>query len=356
MRLGVVGYLAKTGIGIMLDVIAQQLGAVCQLDIPHDTADPLNPSTDRKVIRSETWEPDQESIREFSKEVDVVVTVETDWGSTFFRDLKSANDRIKIAQIPMYEWFQNGPSSNMVDLWICVTRQCYHGIPFKNKVFLPWPVDTRAIQFSLRPEGDRATEFVHNAGNIGVHGRKGTVETIRAFSMTKDEDLSLTLRMQRPDPEIQALVELDHRILLSIGNVPEYSEMYASGDVLIYCSKFDGHALVSEEAMAAGMPVITNLCPPMYDHWTYRGFKNLNRKLLVPSERTEPSVTINQLVPVQVIDVKKVAETIWKVSRMSRSSIQKISVENREIAERALSWDYCRPFYRRYLEALCATQ
>ncbi len=65
MRLGVIGYQSKTGIGIMVDDFAEKLGAVAQLVVPHDTAEDLSPSTERTLIHSPTWAPSRSAVNEF---------------------------------------------------------------------------------------------------------------------------------------------------------------------------------------------------------------------------------------------------------------------------------------------------
>jgi hypothetical protein len=357
MRIGLIGYLAKTGIGIMLDSMVRHLGVEAQLVIPHDTAERLDSGV-RHLVMAEDWTPSLKELKAFSDLVDVAITVEADWGGSTFHILRSFG--VKVVQIPMWEWYQPDSTQNrFVDLWICTTRQCYQGLPWPNKVYLPWPVDTKVLKFKHRR--GHAKTFIHNAGNVGIGGRKGTVEAIEAFKMTRERnpDIRLLVNIQGdiPDEIYSILVKktrhgeefMDDRIEVNAENVENYADLYAVGDVLIYCSHYDGQALVSEEAMACGMPVITNTEPPMCEHWMYPGFKNLNRKLLVRSLEKKPAGTTNPATDSLVIDTDRMASLI---DYCARTNMGPISIENRDIVQKAMSWKVCKPYYMKYLEMI----
>ena len=349
MRLGSIGYLAKTGIGIMFDEFSRHLGAECQLVIHHDTAEGLMPTNDRSLIFSEGWTPSCDELYEFSRNVDVVFTVESDWGGNTFRILKAHG--VKIVQIPMWEWYAPTLLSNdCVDLWICTTKQCYEGLPHDNKVFIPCPVDTQVLKFKLR--SGPARTFVHNAGNLGIGGRKGTIETIRAFYKVSAPDIALIINSQvELTDEMMMYTDVDPRIKVSIGNVENYADLYTEGDVLIYCSHYDGQALCSAEAMAAGMPVITNEEAPMNEHWQYPGFLNMGKDLHVGSTKRVPARTINPDSMKKVIDEGRMSDVIaWCADH----EMSDYSRENRNISEKAFSWDVCEYYYRHYLEGVCS--
>ena len=210
MRIGVIGYQSKTGIGIMVDDFASKLGAVAQLVIPHDKADDLIPSNDRRMVRSNTWIPPLGVVDEFADLVDVVISVESDWGGTAYPRLRERG--VKVVLLPMFEWWNPSlPMNQHIDLFICTTKQCYEGIPFRNKVFIPCPIDTNKIKFRQR-KGE-VKEFVHNAGNLGIGGRKGTLEIVRAFTKTVNQEISLKVNSQVLLPsEIIGLIATDPRI------------------------------------------------------------------------------------------------------------------------------------------------
>lgn len=353
IRIGVVGYLSKTGIGVMVDDFAEKLGAVAQLVIPHDTAEDLKPSTDRKLVYSNTWSPPPDVVETFSKLVDVVITVESDWGGYLFPRLRK--NGVKIALLPMYEWWK--PDHNMnafVDLFFCTTKQGYDGIPFKNKAFIPCPIDTEKIKYKQRT--GKPHLFIHNAGNLGIGGRKGTLETVRAFRLSKNPFIRLRVTSQIPlPPAILSAGGYDERITFRIKNFDNYEDLYVDGDVLIYTPHYDGQALVSAEAMAAGLPVITIDAPPMNEHWEiYRWMLTdenySSARILVDVENTVNAQTINPASLCYYVNEGDLGSTIdW----LSEQDMDEISRKNREIAVRAFSWDVCLPQYRNWLELLC---
>ena len=351
MRIGVIGYLAKTGIGIMVDDFAEKLGAVAQLVIPHDTADDLIPSNDRELVRSNTWIPPLDAVDTFAELVDVVISVESDWGGTVYPRLREKG--VKVVLLPMFEWWNPSlPMNRNVDLFICTTMQCYEGIPFENKVFIPCPVDTHKIEYRQRTGEPR--HFIHNAGNLGIGGRKGTLEVVRAFTKTRHHKTRLKVNSQvLLTEEIVRLISTDTRISMFVKNHEKYADLYKEGDVLIYTPHYDGQALVSAEAMAAGMPVITIYAAPMDEHWKiYKIHDAWSANMFVKVRETVSAQTLNPKSLSHYVDEAHLARMIdaWTDVEMD-----KISAINRKIAETCFSWDVCRPFYRHYLEVVCDT-
>lgn len=349
MRIGVIGYLAKTGIGIMVDDFAEKLGAVAQLVIPRKRPSDLIPSNDRRMVRSNTWAPPIGVVDEFADLVDVAISVESDWGGTVYPRLRERG--VKVVLLPMFEWWNPSlPMNQHIDLFICTTKQCYDGIPFKNKVFIPCPVDTHKIKYRQRTGKPRL--FIHNAGNIGIGGRKGTLETIRAFTKVKNQHLKLRVNSQVDVSEdIERLVESDQRISLNIENFENYADLYKYGDVLIYAPHYDGQALVSAEAMAAGLPVITIDKPPMNEHWNIYDV-HANSWMFACVRESVNAQTLNPRSLCHYVNERDLARVINTISDMDMSET---SQENREIAEKCFSWDVCLPFYQHYLEVICNT-
>jgi glycosyltransferase involved in cell wall biosynthesis len=348
MRLGVIGYTAKTGIGVMTEELCKQLPIKAQLVVPHDTAEQLVPTVSRNMAYSKTWTPDDNSINIFSNLVDVAITVETDWGGQTFKKLKDRG--VKIVKIPMYEWWEPTATSNtFVDLWICTTKQCFNGLPYKNKVYLPWPVDLSAIPFWVRK--GKATTFLHNAGNIGINGRKGTYEVIKAFSEIDNPDINLIINSQRQLPWTHALdlIHRDSRIGYKVHNADHFGDLYKEGDVFIYVSKYDGQSLIGEEACAAGMPVITTNAPPMNEHWSVGDY---NHNLLVNVARRIPAQTLNPTSRMNLIDLEDLKD---KILWCTNNDMSIISVQNREIAEAEFDWKIWANLYYDALENLCTT-
>ncbi len=346
MRIGVIGYQSRTGIGVMINDFAEKLGAVAQLVIPHDTAEDLAPSNDRRMVHSNTWCPPRDVIAAFAGLVDVAITVESDWGGKVFPILHDKG--VKVVLLPMFEWWNPSlPMNRYVDLFICTTMQCYKGIELKNKVFIPCPIDTHKIKYRQRI--GKPKWFIHNAGNMGIGGRKGTLEVMRAFTKVKNQTLKLWVNSQVDvSEEIERIVESDQRISLNIKNFDNYEDLYEHGDVLIYTPHYDGQALISAEAMAAGLPVITINAAPMNEHWQI--YKGLSAPMFVKVKSTENAQTTNPKSLCLHVDEEALADTIDLAASFRMESY---SESNREIAETCFSWDVCLPFYEHYLEAVC---
>ena len=353
MRIGVVGYQSKTGIGIMVDDFAGKLGAVAQLVIPHDKADDLAPSNDRTMVHSPTWAPPVKVISEFGDLVDVVISVESDWGGNVYPRLREMG--VKVVLLPMFEWWNPSlPMNDHIDLFICTTMQCYDGIPFKNKVFIPCPVDTHKIKYNQRV--GPPVNFIHNAGNLGIGGRKGTLEVVRAFTKVENEGVNLRVNSQvlLPD-DIIRLIATDHRISFFVKNHENYADLYSEGDALIYTPHYDGQALVSAEAMAAGMPVISINAPPMNEHWNvYEEVTDIDSAILCSVQSTENAETLNPRSLCYYVNELDLQRTIESFALYGQD-ITLISQANRTIAEQCFSWDVCLPFYRHYLEVIWDT-
>ena len=345
MRLGVIGYQSRTGIGVMINDFAEKLGAVAQLVIPHDTAEFLEPSSDRDFIKCDTWSPPRGAIKRFAELVDVAITVESDWGGEVFPILREKG--VKVVLLPMFEWWNPSlPMNRYVDLFICTTQQCYKGVGFKNKVFIPCPIDSEKIKYRQRTGMPKL--FIHNAGNLGIGGRKGTLEVARAFTKVK-KDVRLKINSQVPLPaEVSQVVDSDDRISVSVENFDNYADLYKEGDVIIYTPHYDGQALVSAEAMMAGMPVISINAPPMDEHWKI--YKGLSAPMFVKVKSTENAQTLNPKSLCHHVDEEALAETIDLAASFRMESY---SESNRKIAVQCFSWDVCLPVYRHYLEVVC---
>ena len=340
MNLGVIGYCAQTGIGIMTEDICYHFypSVKKQLVIPHNAAAFLPMSVGRETIHTSAWNPPREDIHRFCANIDIVLTVETDWGPNTFGYIKETGT--KIVKIVMYEWFNPKEESNkFVDLWICTTHESYTQLPYGNRVFLQWPVNTKRIK--PRKITGKAKSFIHNAGNIGISGRKGTAETIEAFARTSPPDINLVVNSQKDleGTREKKLVDRDRRISLNIKNVNDFADLYKEGDVLIYCSKIDGQSMVGLEGCAAGMPVITTDAAPMNEYWD--GSYDIpevgvcdDDRLLVKVKRKENAHTTNPNSQINIIDIDDLAA---KIEWCANNDLTDISIQNRQLAE-ALSW------------------
>jgi 1,2-diacylglycerol 3-alpha-glucosyltransferase len=136
-----------------------------------------------------------------------------------------------------------------------------------------WGIDTPYVQWgchpeltSIEPDRDRdVVRFIFPGGFIGH--RKPVREVVEAFSSTDDPRLRLlvTAQVDRRLDEVAASAARDPRIELEVGDVPrlEYLQRFADCDVCLAISRWEGLGLPLYEALAFGMPVVTNDVPPM---------------------------------------------------------------------------------------------
>ena len=144
---------------------------------------------------------------------------------------------IKTILVVMYECTANPLPYVPDEIWSpSLLDQQY----YPDSKLVTIPVD---VPWKLR---EKATVFVHNAGNGGLGGRNGTKELIDAFKLVTG-DARLILRSQVP------IKCDDPRIEVRIGT---FDDIWSEGDVFIFPEKFNGLSLPIQEAFASGMAVM----------------------------------------------------------------------------------------------------
>jgi glycosyltransferase involved in cell wall biosynthesis len=97
--------------------------------------------------------------------------------------------------------------------------------------------------------------------------RKPLEPVIEAFTATKDPRLRLILKaqVQKKIKRVRKLIGRDRRVEVIVDDLPyeEHMALFASSDVVLAPSRWEGLGLHLYEAMGLGIPVITNDNPPM---------------------------------------------------------------------------------------------
>jgi 1,2-diacylglycerol 3-alpha-glucosyltransferase len=143
-----------------------------------------------------------------------------------------------------------------------------------------WGIETPYVQWGCHPEllqfakdggaRDRqgpgpGVKFIFPGGFIGH--RKPAREVVEAFARTDDPRLSLlvTAQVDRRLEEVSEIAAADPRIQIDVHDRPrlDYLQRFADCDVCLGISRWEGLGLPLYEAIAFGMPVITNNAPPM---------------------------------------------------------------------------------------------
>lgn len=198
------------------------------------------------------------SYEELIDKCDVIFGIETFFN---WKVIPQAREKgKKTALMVMYEC-TNNPLPYAPDLILSPSLLDLDYYPDSTLVTVP--VDLTRLKPRLRK---KAEVFVHNAGNLGLGGRNGTVELLSAMKHVKSP-LKLILRSQRPIVElpkdVKQWVEEDDRIEVRIGT---FDDIWDEGDVFIFPEKFNGLSLPIQEAYASGMVVMSSRRHP-FDKW-----------------------------------------------------------------------------------------
>lgn len=273
-----------------------------------------------------------EKIERWLDDLQAVIFFETPFDWLFVKRCKERG--VKTVIIPMYEWFLQKPPC-IFDKFInpSLLDQDY----FPHGEFIPIPVDE--TKCGLRVEAKR---FLHNGGNLGCRGHKGTLELMQAMKYVKS-NLSLTIRSQ----DVRGLrklitqvpeIENDPRVRFEYGEI-SYENLFTGYDVLVAPEKFNGLSLPLQEAYASGLGVITTDRYPT-NTW-------LPKELLIPIERYQRAQTMSGHLEFDeaIVSPQAIAETL---DNWHGKNITSYSLSGKSYGE-LNSWDILRP---RYLAAL----
>ncbi len=132
-----------------------------------------------------------------------------------------------------------------------------------------WAPPADLIAGGQPPRDDGEVRFFYPGGYLS--DRKPTAETIAAFRQVRDPRARLILKMQDPvrGPRVAAEAAVaDPRIRAITADLPdhEHHRLMASCDVLLAPTRWEGLGLHHGEAIALGLPAITNDFPPMNEN------------------------------------------------------------------------------------------
>ena len=244
---------------------------------------------------------------------------------------------VKTYVMPMYECMpRNFPQP---DRFICPSLLDLQHFPGDRSVHIPVPVE---VEWQQRTQ---ANHFVHNAGNLGLRGRNGTLELLQAMEWVKSP-IQLTVRAQ-PLTFKKLLnrvpnVRTDDRITVQLGTIP-HEELWNVGDVFIWPEKFNGLSLPLQEARAAGMLVISTDRFPM-NEW-------LPTEPLIPVSRTQ-RVCISKRCRTFVESTVSPRAIAQKIDEWYGKDITQYSLDGKFWAE-TMSWDVLSPLYLEELGRFC---
>ena len=135
--------------------------------------------------------------------------------------------------------------------------------------YVPWGCHPELLEVARsvnRDVGDRIVTYVFPGGFLGH--RKPLAEVLAAFERTRDDRLRLLVKAQvdrRSLRQAEQAAARDSRITLQVEDLPTFEHLrdVASCDVCVAPARWEGLGLPLYEAIAFGIPAITNDAPPM---------------------------------------------------------------------------------------------
>ena len=267
---------------------------------------------------------------------------------------------VRTALVPMYECCPlKGSGLEETELAICPSRldlheaECTPGLAAARRVFLPVPFETERIAFRRRR---RARVFLHNMGHGGIAGRNGTDRVIAAWRYVKS-NARLVVRHQSPPP---VGLPADDRITFvsaaAAGGIENYWDLWSEGDVLLHPHRWDGLSLPIQEALAAGLPVMTTRYWPFCDADDL-GATGERRSGWLPRSSQQMSIavtsTMRQRICREIVAHETTPQAIAAaVDAWYDADLSAASDESRAYAEQH-SWRRWLPEYRRVFDELC---
>lgn len=128
---------------------------------------------------------------------------------------------------------------------------------------VPWGVHPDLIG-DERTSGEDEVRFYFPGGLMGP--RKPRHELLEAFALVPDADVRLLIKAQSGrHPAFLRRAAADPRIDVIVEDMPtaEHRQLFASCDVCLAPSRWEGLGVFLYEAIGLGMPIITNDHPPM---------------------------------------------------------------------------------------------
>jgi 1,2-diacylglycerol 3-alpha-glucosyltransferase len=132
--------------------------------------------------------------------------------------------------------------------------------------YIPWGCHPELIRISEAVQQDANLVRFYVPGSF-MGKRKPFAEIAEAFTRVADERLRLLVRgqVERKRNPVAEFAERDGRIVVELEDRPtdEHLRQFASCDVCLSPSRWEGLGLPLYEAIAFAMPTITNDAPPM---------------------------------------------------------------------------------------------
>ena len=177
----------------------------------------------------------------------------------------------------------------------------------EQRRYRDWGIESPRVRWTCPPEiagreritrGDDLVRFLYPGGYLS--DRKPSEETLEAFVRVSDPRARLVVKAQHPvrgSQLVERARELDSRIEVIVQDLDTdaHHDLLASADVFLSPTRWEGLGLHHYEALALGLPTITNDFAPMnelvthdVDGWLIPARWEVERRPGVPRLLTDP--------------------------------------------------------------------
>ncbi len=193
-----------------------------------------------------------------------------------------------------------------------------------------WGIHPEVLQYATDPQ-DGPLTFFYPAGFLSR--RKPVAEVLKAFRRLDDTGARLVVKgqVERELDTLERGAARDPRVEVILDDLPtdEHMRLFASADVCLAPSRWEGLGLHLYESMGLGLPVITNDAPPMNE--VIRDGEN---GLLVKSKRRGRA---GSGIPAQKPSVRDLARALGESREPGRLAELRAGVAR---ARGRLSWEH----------------
>jgi 1,2-diacylglycerol 3-alpha-glucosyltransferase len=206
--------------------------------------------------------------------------------------------------------------------------------------YIPWGCHPELLAYASDPaapgreaaDAARLVRYIFPAGFAGHRKPLGPV--LEAFGRVPDERLRLLVKAQVERKQLREAEDAagrDSRIELHVADEPtrEHLQRFASCDVCLSTARWEGLGLPLYEAIAFGMPAITNDAPPMNEAVR----DGVNGALV----RSHPDGTARSGIPAVSPDVDELARAIERLADDDERA--RLAAGAREIRDTERRWE-----------------
>ena len=272
MRIGIVGWSARTGVGQILrdlwDLGFAQSWLVPKHPLPHIGIDET--VCPPEAIRCER-RGDDEKYAAFLDGIDALVFIESPHVEGYDLVQEARRRSVLTCCVPMMEWLPP------LQEWVADVDLMWAPTRWSARELESYASDMRAFGIQCRWRGEhvvggrwgvnvdrfafhergKVERFLFCNGNGGCLGRKGALAVAIAARFAPQTRVIFRTQKAAEIPPLPSNVEV------IVENAAEKWGIYDRGDVLLAPSRFEGLGLQHYEAQACGLPVVTTNAAPM---------------------------------------------------------------------------------------------